>query len=162
MTRKPRSPSVVSNPRMRVIKVEASGDPRSFVTGAQRVTVVPLSIRRKHNRKLMIPPPGAPYAMSAGYQDLPMIQTLGKAFYWQRLLDDGKFGSIAEMAKHFDLEAGWMAEVLRMTTLAPDIIEAVLDGRQPRQLDLQRLRGRTAPLPREWSEQRKMLGFLND
>lgn len=55
-----------------------------------------------------------------------------------------------------------MAEVLRMTTLAPDIIEAVLEGRQPRQLDLQRLRGRTAPLPRDWSEQRTMLGFLND
>lgn len=55
--------------------------------------------------------------------------------------------------------AGRMAEVLRMTTLAPDIIEAVLEGRQPRQLDLQRLRGRTAPLPREWSEQRRLFGF---
>ncbi len=89
-----------------------------------------------------------------------MIRTLGKAFYWQKLLDEGRFESIAEMAKYFDLEAGWMAEVIRMTTLAPDIIEAVLEGRQPRQLDLQRLRGRTSQLPCEWGEQRRVLGFL--
>jgi hypothetical protein len=63
--------------------------------------------------------------------------------------------------KYFDLEAGWMAEVIRMTTLAPDIIEAVLEGRQPRQLDLQRLRGRTSQLPREWSAQRKVFGFTS-
>jgi hypothetical protein len=160
---KPKSPSPLAptNPRLRSIKVESSGDARSFVTGAQRVTLVPLSIRRKHNRKLMIPPAGAYGVLSAGHQDLPMIRTLGKAFYWHKLLDEGHFESIAEMAKHFDLEAGWMAEVIRMTTLAPDIIETVLEGRQPRQLDLQSLRGRTAPLPREWSEQRRLFGFTN-
>jgi len=54
-----------------------------------------------------------------------------------------------------------MAEVIRMTTLAPDIIEAVLEGRQPRQLDLQRLRGRTSQLPRERSARRKVFGFTS-
>jgi hypothetical protein len=161
MKSKSSSPLAPTNPRLRSIKVEPLGEARSFVTGAQRVTLVPLSIRRKHNRKLMIPPPGANCALSTGHHDLPMIRTLGKAFYWQKLLDDGRFESIAEMAKYFDLEAGWMAEVIRMTTLAPDIIEAVLEGRQPRQLDLQRLRGRTSQLPREWSAQRKVFGFAS-
>jgi hypothetical protein len=57
------------------------------------------------------------------------------------------------------LEPGWVAEVLRLTMLAPDIIEAILDGRQPRHLNLQTLRGRHELLPRDWSEQRKVLGF---
>lgn len=48
-----------------------------------------------------------------------------------------------------------------MTTLVPNIIETVLEGRQTRQLDLQHLRGRTAPLPREWGEQRRVFGFTN-
>ena len=55
-------------------------------------------------------------------------------------------------------EPGWVAEVLRLTMLAPDIIEAVLDGRQPRHLNLQVLRGRHELLPRDWAEQRKLLG----
>jgi hypothetical protein len=54
-----------------------------------------------------------------------------------------------------------VAEVLRLTTLAPDIIESVLDGRQPRDLNLHTLRGRRDQLPRDWGEQRKALGFAN-
>jgi hypothetical protein len=57
------------------------------------------------------------------------------------------------------LEQGWVAEVLRMTTLAPDIIEAILDGQQPRHLNLQTLRGRHDQMRRDWQEQRQALGF---
>ena len=46
-----------------------------------------------------------------------------------------------------------------MTSLAPDIVEAILEGVQPRHLNLQAIRGRHEPLPREWAEQRKLLGF---
>jgi len=88
-----------------------------------------------------------------------MIRTLGKAFYWQKLLDEGKYATIRDLSMSMKVEHGWVAEVLRMTTLAPDIIEAVLDGQQPRHLNLQTLRGRHDPLPRDWEEQRKLFGF---
>ena len=78
----------------------------------------------------------------------------------QRLLDEGKYATATELARAFKLEPGWVAEVLRMAHLAPDIIEAILDGSQPRHLNLQTIRGRHEPLPRDWQEQKKMLAFV--
>ena len=89
-----------------------------------------------------------------------MIKTLGKAFYWQRLLDEGKYATATDLARAFKLEPGWVAEVLRMANLAPEIIEAILDGSQPRHLNLQTIRGRHEPLPRDWEKQKKMLAFV--
>ena len=57
------------------------------------------------------------------------------------------------------LEVGWVCEVLRMTRLAPDIIRAILDGRQPRHLNLHAMRGRQGEVPLDWEEQRGMFGF---
>lgn len=148
-----------ANPRLRAVRIDIGPEARHYTTGQQRVTMVPLTIRRKQNRKVMIPPPGAPSVLGTGGLDLPMIRTLGKAFYWQRLLDEGRFKTTKELGRAVKLEPGWVAEVLRMTLLAPDIIEAILDGRQPRHLNLQTLRGRIDQLPRDWVEQRQALGF---
>ena len=147
------------NPRLRAVRIEVGPQSRDYITGQQRVTSIPLTIHRKTNRKVLTPPPGSNSALSTGGEDLPMIRTLGKAFYWQKLLDQGTYATTSQMARAMKLEQGWMAEVLRMTTLAPDIIEAILEGRQPRHLDLQTLRGRHTSLPRDWEEQRVQLGF---
>jgi len=52
-----------------------------------------------------------------------------------------------------------VAEVLRLTRLAPDIVQAILDGRQPRHLNLHAVRGRQAEVPVDWDEQRRLFGF---
>ena len=57
-------------------------------------------------------------------------------------------------------EPGWVAEVLRLTRLAPDIVQAILDGRQPRHLNLHAVRGRQAEVPVDWAEQRQLFGFF--
>ncbi len=146
-----------TNPRRLAVRIEPGADVRDYVGGTgQRVTLVPLTIKRRHNRKLLIPPPAD--AVGSG-PDAPMIKTLGKAFYWQRLLDDGVHRTIKELADAIGREAGWVAEVLRMTLLAPDIIAAIADGRQPRHLNLHVLRGRMGQMPREWAEQRRLLGI---
>lgn len=147
------------NPKLRNVRIEIGQDARNYVTGEQRVTMVPLTIRRKQNRKVMTPPPGEQSVLGTGGEDIAMIRTLGKAFCWQKLLDEGKFATIRDLSMSMKVAHGWVAEVLRMTTLAPDIIEAVLDGQQPRHLNLQTLRGRHVPLPRDWKEQRKLFGF---
>jgi hypothetical protein len=160
--RQPSKPvTKADNPRLRMVRIDIGGDARNYTTGQQRVTVVPLTIRRKQNRKVMIPPPGDESVLGTGGHDLPMIRMLGKAFYWQRLLDEGRYPTANDLARSLKLEPGWVAEVLRLTTLAPDIIESVLDGRQPRDLNLHTLRGRRDQLPRDWGEQRKALGFAN-
>ena len=160
--RQPSKPvTKADNPRLRMVRIDIGGDARNYTTGQQRVTVVPLTIRRKQNRKVMIPPPGDDSILGTGGHDLPMIRMLGKAFYWQRLLDEGRYPTANDLARSWKLEPGWVAEVLRLTTLAPDIIESVLEGRQPRDLNLHTLRGRRDQLPRDWGEQRKALGFAN-
>lgn len=146
------------NPRLRRVRVDIDGTAQQFMTGTQRITVVPLKIRRKQNRKLMTPPSGTS-AEAYGGLDLPMIKTLGKAFYWQRLLDEGRYASTIDLARALKLEAGWVAEVIRMTNLAPEIIEAILDGSQPRHLNLHTIRGRNESLPRDWTEQKKLMAF---
>jgi hypothetical protein len=123
------------------------------------VTFVPLTIKRRHTRKLLIAPPGQEDAKVRSSFDLPMIRTIGKAFYWQKLLDSGEVANATELARQLKLEPGWVAEVMRLTRLAPDIVQAVLDGRQPRHLNLHAVRGRQADVPVDWDEQRRLLGF---
>ena len=125
------------------------------------MTFVPLVIKRRHSSKLIVPPVGADLVKAMSSFDLPLIQTLGKAFYWQRMIDIGEVANASELARRFKLETGWVCEVLRMTRLAPDIIRAILDGRQPRHLNLQAMRGRQAEVPLEWEEQRGMFGFAS-
>jgi hypothetical protein len=116
-------------------------------------------IKRRHRTKLIVPPVGASTVKATASFDLPLIRTLGKAFYWQRMIDTGEVANASELARSLKLEVGWVCEVLRMTRLAPDIIRAILDGRQPRHLNLHAMRGRQGEVPLDWDEQREMFGF---
>jgi hypothetical protein len=149
-----------SNPRRYATTIEARDEPRSYVSNGQRITVVPLTIKQRQNRKILTPPPSdSPNASAFGGFDEPMIRTLAKGFYWQKLLDEGRYAHVGELAKQLRLERGWIAEVLRMTLLAPDIVTAIVEGRQPRHVNLHALRGRIDIIPRDWNEQRWLLGF---
>ena len=147
------------NPRLRSVRIDIEGKSRQFMTDNQRVTIIPLKVRRKQNRKLLTPPSGTRANVMSGGLDIPMIKTLGKAFYWQRLLDEGKYATTTDLARALKLETGWVAEVLRMANLAPDIVEAILEGTQPRHLNLHTIRGRQESLPRQWEGQKKMFAF---
>ena len=144
---------------LRRVTVEPSGPTRQYQTGSQRVTFVPLSIRRRSNRRVLVPPPGQASPWGRPSLDLPLLQTLGKAFYWQRLLDTGEVATTAELSRRLQLEQGWVAEVLRLTLLAPDIVEAIVAGRQPRHLNLHQVRGREAQIPWDWERQRELFGL---
>jgi hypothetical protein len=143
----------------KTVIVEASGEPRSYELGGQAVTHVPLTIRRRGVQKVLTPPPGHASATEPVVHHTTMIRLLGKAFYWQRLLDEGRFSSGNELARHLHVDEGWVAQVLRLTLLAPDIVEAILEGSQPRHLYPHLIKGRAEPLPRLWDQQRELLGF---
>ena len=148
-----------SIPQRCKIEISVSGPSREYQSQGSAVTFVPLTIKRRHTRKLLIAPPGQEDAKVRSSFDLPMIRTIGKAFYWQKLLDSGEVANATELARQLKLEPGWVAEVLRLTRLAPDIVQAILDGRQPRHLNLHAIRGRQADVPVDWDEQRRLLGF---
>lgn len=143
----------------RSVVITPSGKSRQFESGGRSVTFVPLCIKRRHRTKLIVPPDGEAVANSAASMDLPLVRTLGKAFYWERLIEHGEVANATELARLFKLEAGWVSEVLRMTLLAPDIVRAIVDGRQPRHLNLHAVRGRQKEVPLAWEEQRRLFGF---
>jgi hypothetical protein len=148
-------------PAARRVVVTPSGRPRQFEMGGRSVTFVPLAIKRRHSSKLIVPAAGTTFVNTTSSFDLPLIRTLGKAFYWQRMIDSGEVANATELARRFRLEPGWVSEVLRMTRLAPDIIKAILEGRQPRHLNLHAFRGRQVEVPLDWDAQRGLFGFAS-
>ncbi|MFZ2738051.1 MAG: hypothetical protein WBI20_02980 [Burkholderiaceae bacterium] len=150
----------LETPAARRVVVTPSGKPRQFEMAGRSVTFVPLSIKRRHSSKLIVPPVGTVAAKVTSSFDLPLIRTLGKAFYWQQMIDTGEVANASELARRFKLEPGWVSEVLRMTRLAPDIIRAILDGRQPRHLNLHAMRGRQVEVPLDWDAQRRLFEFI--
>ncbi len=82
------------------------------------------------------------------------MKALARAHRWKRLLESGRYASISEMAAAERIDRGFLGRVLRLTLLAPEIVEAILDGRQPAILGLPRLMN---PFPIAWSEQRRAL-----
>ena len=82
-----------------------------------------------------------------------LFTTLAQAFRWQRMLDQGQFATISDLAKAERLDHSLISRTLRLTLLAPDIVEAIPDGTQPEGIERQRpLHG----FPIEWEKQRRM------
>lgn len=122
------------------------------MTAATSITVrVPMKIRRRPGRKTVVTPvQGGGEAAVPTRADPALVKALARAFRYQRLLDEGRYASISEMAAAERIERGYLGSLLRLTLLAPDLIEAILDGRQPQEMTLP---GMLNPLPMAWAEQ---------
>ncbi|WP_085440400.1 hypothetical protein [Magnetofaba australis] len=132
------------------MKLELSKD-RSTI-----IVHIPVQLRRKGGRKQLIAPDGSYWRPPAPRVDEAMVRALARAHKWRRQLDSGEVASAQDLAKTENIDGSYLARVLRLTLLAPDIIEAILDGRQPKSLSLADL---MKTLPVEWSGQREVLGF---
>ena len=73
-----------------------------------------------------------------------------RAFRWRKLLETGVYGTIEELAAAEKINSSYVSRILRLTLLAPDIVETILEGRQPVEMTLAAL---MRPLPRLWQEQ---------
>lgn len=126
------------------------------MSAATSITVrVPLKIRRRPGRKTVVMPEGAPTtAPSRARADPALVKALVRAFRYQRLLDEGRYVSLTELAAAEKVDRGYLGRILRLTLLAPDIVEATLDGRQPEGLGLPQL---MEPFPIEWTAQRSVI-----
>ncbi len=86
--------------------------------------------------------------------DGALVKALARAFRWKRMLESGEFATIAELAEQEGIAPSYMTRVLRLTLLAPDIVEAILDGKQGPEVTLTRV---LEPFPGIWSDQRAYL-----
>jgi hypothetical protein len=125
-----------------------------------RITVhIPMTLKKRGGRKEIIlqegvAPVGSPAHRSATQS--PMIIALARAHRWKVLLESGQYPSIEALAAAVHLDRSYVGRILRLTLLAPDIILAILDGREPSGLSLEKL---TKSFPDDWCEQRRHLGF---
>src|SRR3954469_15334320 len=109
------------------------------MTAAASITVrVPLTVRRRGGRKLVVTPGGsAPGATPTRTRaDPALVKALARAHRWKRLLESGPHGSLAGLAKAEKMDQSYLGKMLRLTLLAPDIVESILDGRQPADIGL--------------------------
>ena len=121
------------------------------------IVTLPMTFKKRGGRKLVIAPNGADaWALPRARIDNTMVKALARAHRWKKQLDSGRFQTVQDLAEAERINPSYIARVLRLTLLAPDIVEAILDGRQPPWLQLDAL---LTPFPVEWEAQRSC--FMN-
>jgi hypothetical protein len=85
-------------------------------------------------------------------RDDTLIKALVRAHRWRRRIESGRAKSITDLAEQEGVTVAYVCRLLPLTCLAPDIVEAILDGRQPKELKAAELRGNG---PLVWEEQRR-------
>ena len=109
---------------------------------------VPFRIVKRGGRKEMILPPGASTARPRS--DNTLIKALARAFRWKKMLESGEFATIGDLASKEGIASSYMTRVMRMTLLAPEIIEAIVEGRQGPEVTLA---GLMEPVGGTWADQ---------
>jgi hypothetical protein len=108
---------------------------------------IPFRLVKRGGRKEMHLPDGIPHPLP---KDSTLVKALARAFRWKQMLESGEFATIAELAEREGIASSYMTRVLRLTLLAPDIVEAILDGKQGPEVTLARV---LEPLPVVWTDQ---------
>jgi DNA invertase Pin-like site-specific DNA recombinase len=138
-----------------ILRARDTASPGSGANGKGQDLHVPLERRPRDRKEIIIPgDAGAP----ARSLDHSLVLTVARGRVWVDALRRGEYADTAEIARKFELSEPYVRRMLRLAFLAPDIVEAVAEGRQPRALTLQRLLN---PIPLAWTEQRRCLGFAS-
>ena len=130
--------------------------PRITAGGDYLVMTVPLTVKRRRGRKEIIAPvsldPEAPVQVRTNGS---LAVTIARAHRWREALETGSYASVRELALAVGVDNSYVARLLRLALLAPDIVEAILDGTEPSGLSLEVL----YRVPAGWEEQRRLVGM---
>jgi hypothetical protein len=113
---------------------------------------IPISLQRRGGRKLIVTPEGATAPARKPSRDETLVKAVVRANRWRRRIESGQAKSITDLAEQEGVTDAYICRLLPLTCLAPDIVEAVLDVRQPKGLRLAEI---LANGPTGWEEQRR-------
>lgn len=131
------------------MKAELSED-ESVIT-----ITIPMNFRKRGGRKRIVAPAGMDSSPMPQRDDsLPKL--VAKAHQWLKMLENGGISSMRAIAEQEKRDESYVAKVLRLTLLAPDIVQLILDGQQPDVLTWRELRQQ---FPVEWPKQREKWGI---
>jgi hypothetical protein len=116
---------------------------------------IPMRLQRRGGRKLIMMPEGVPVPARKPRRDETLVKALVRAHRWRRRIESGRAKSITDLAEQEGVKLAFVCRLLPLTCLAPDIVEAILDGRQPKELRLGQMLGNG---PLGWEGQRSAWG----
>ena len=97
---------------------------------------IPIRLQRRGGRKLIMTPEGVAAPARKPSRDATLIKALVRAHRWRRKIESGRAKSITDLAEQEGVTDACVCRLLPLTCLAPDIVEVILDGRQPNGLRL--------------------------
>jgi hypothetical protein len=130
------------------IKTSVSKDGRTATVS------VPVTFLHRGGRKQILTPPGEAPWSPAPRVDTALVKAVVRAHRWRQMLESGEYASSAELAMAEKVNDSYLSRILRLTLIAPDVIEAILSGSQSSTLQLDDL---IKPLPAAWPQQRSEL-----
>ena len=113
---------------------------------------VPMKQRKRSGRKQIVLPAGAKAKQASNDPPNPLVSALARAYKWQRALDKGDVISLAQLAQQIGVDRSYLGRALRLNSLSPDIVEAILKEDGSRGTCLNRLQNNT---PVYWRKQRR-------
>jgi hypothetical protein len=125
--------------------------------GCTATVSIPVTFLHRRGRKQILSPPGAVPWSPAPRVDTALVKAIVRAHRWRQMLGSGECSSSAELAKVEKVNDSYVSRILRLTPIKPDLIEAILAGRQPSTLQLDDL---LKPLPALWALQHSAIPNL--
>lgn len=126
-------------------------DPLSLTTD------IPMKFRIRGGKTVMVLPDGSrAVAQREATVDNTLIKVVVRGFRWHRLLHDGTYATIEDIATAEKINSSYVSRLMRLAYLSPTIVEAILEGRHPAHLTMKDL---MAPFPLDWVAQREYFGF---
>ena len=132
-----------------------------MATGSGGPPDAPAKFRRGHHQgalrrpqarhsELILAPDGGPLPPATPHIDSTLVKAIARAFRWRKMLETGTFGTIEDLAFGEKINPSYVSRILRLTLLAPDIVELMLDRQQLPEMTLSKL---MKPFPLMWNEQ---------
>jgi hypothetical protein len=119
------------------------------------VTVhIPVTFRQRAGRKQILSPSGSAPWSPAPRVEASLLKAVVRAHRWRAMLESGEYASAAELAKAEKVNDSYLSRILRLTLLAPEIVEAIVVGKQPPMMQVDDL---LKPLPAQWRRQKSVL-----
>jgi hypothetical protein len=123
--------------------------------GSTLVVRIPMRFQRRGGRKRILAPDGSEIAPTTKPQpDGTLVKALARAWRWQRMLDEGIYATVSEIGDAENISKSYVSRILRLALLAPDMVDAILEGKTDQMFLLEQLE---RPLPVSWEEQREQL-----
>jgi hypothetical protein len=121
---------------------------------------IPITLRQRGGRKYVVTAAGAtPRIPTSPRIDNTLVKAIVRAHRWRAMLESGGYATVRDLAKAEAINESYLGQVLRLTLLAPKIVETIFEGRQLAGLELSDL---LQQFPVEWDKQREMLTESTD